>query len=221
MQRIISGHTGVALLNILNPLQAPESDYKAFILGAKDCSNLPLLIDDTGGLSITQLSGKARAMRREGIELLVVDYLQLMNGGKQAQGRNREQEISQISSGLKSIAKELHIPIIAVSQLSRAVEDSADKKPQLRHLRESGSLEQDAYAVAFVYRPEYYGIERDAEGNNLQGLAMVLVEKNRNGEIGPVLMRWNGPTVTFSDYAQAPASDFAPHRPGENEDLPF
>lgn len=146
----------------------------------------PIFIDDTPALSVFDFRAKARRLKSQhGVGLIVIDYLQLMTMGAGKKG-NREQEVSMISQNLKAIAKELNIPIIALSQLSRAVEtrDRGSKKPQLSDLRESGSLEQDADLVMFLYRPEYYGITVDDDGNSTEGIAEVIIAKHRNGRVG-------------------------------------
>ncbi len=156
---------------------------------AKYLNTAPLFIDDTPNLSLMALKGKCRKMVKEsGVKLIIIDYLQLMRSGVKTQ--SREQEIAEISRGLKAIAKELSVPVIALSQLSRAVENrGGDRKPQLSDLRESGQIEQDADMVLFCYRPEYYGIE-DYEIENTQfetkGLFMLIVAKHRNGELGEI-----------------------------------
>ena len=134
------------------------------------------------------------------IELIIIDYLQLMSGGPDGKG-NREQEISQISRGLKSLAKELEIPIIALSQLSRQVENrpGGSKRPQLSDLRESGAIEQDADMVMFIYRPEYYGIEFDENNEPTKGRAEIIIAKNRHGSIVDVPLRFIGQYAKFAD----------------------
>ncbi len=151
-------------------------------------NNAPMYIDDTPNISLLELKSKARKLVKEkGVQLIVIDYLQLMRSGMNIQ--NREQEIAEISRGLKGLAKELDIPIIALSQLSRLVESRADKKPMLSDLRESGQIEQDADMVIFTYRPEYYGIQEYELGGNTidtKGLFLLLVAKHRNGELGEI-----------------------------------
>jgi replicative DNA helicase len=150
--------------------------------------NAPLYIDDTPNISLLDLKGKARKLKKEqGIELIIIDYLQLMRSGIKIP--SREQEIAEISRGLKGLAKELSIPVIALSQLSRGVESRGDKKPMLQDLRESGQIEQDADMVLFCYRPEYYGIETyevGSESFDAAGLFMLLIAKHRNGELGEI-----------------------------------
>lgn len=161
-----------------------------------------IFIDDTPALSILELRAKARRLKAQNkIELIVIDYLQLMTGDtSRGFGGNREQEIASISRSLKQLAKELDVPIIALSQLSRAVETrGGDKKPQLSDLRESGAIEQDADMVIFLYRPEYYGITEDAEGKPTQGMGEIIISKHRNGSLGSVNLRFIGKFTKFMD----------------------
>jgi len=164
----------------------------------------PIYIDDTPSISLLELKSKARKMHLENnIELIVIDYLQLMRSGYKI--GNREQEIAEISRGLKSLAKELNVPIIALSQLSRAVESRADKKPLLSDLRESGQIEQDADMVVFCYRPEYYEIETydiGSEQLNTDGLFMLIWAKHRNGELGEVPLTFIKSCTKITDYQQ-------------------
>ena len=166
-------------------------------------SEAPIFIDDSAGLSVFELRAKARRLKAQhGIQLLIIDYLQLMSGNGD-NGGNREQEISMISRSLKSIAKELNIPVLALSQLSRAVETrGGDKRPQLSDLRESGSIEQDADMVQFITRPEYYGITEDEEGNSTQGMATIIIAKHRNGSVGDVNLKFVGHLAKFEDFEQ-------------------
>jgi len=170
--------------------------------------NAPLFIDDTPNISLLDLKGKARKLKKEsGIKLIVVDYLQLMRSGVKAS--SREQEIAEISRGLKGLAKELNIPIIALSQLSRGVEMRGDKKPMLQDLRESGQIEQDADMVLFCYRPEYYGIDTYEVGNqsfDANGLFMLIIAKHRNGELGeiPLTFIHEQTKLTNHEFGQQP-----------------
>lgn len=165
-----------------------------------ELSEAPIFIDDTAGLSVFELRAKARRLKAQhNIQLLIVDYLQLMTAGGDNKG-NREQEISTISRSLKSIAKELNIPVLALSQLSRAVETrGGDKKPMLSDLRESGSIEQDADMVQFIHRPDYYGINEDEQGNPTQGVANILIAKHRNGAVCDVQLRFINELAKFQD----------------------
>lgn len=165
-----------------------DEDWPRLARAAGNLSAAPIFIDDTPGLSILELRAKCRRLKAEhDIGLVIVDYLQLMHGTTSSKNSNREQEIAQISRSLKSLAKELDVPVLALSQLSRAVETrGGDKRPQLSDLRESGSIEQDADVVAFIYRAERYGITVDENGNSTEGLAEIILGKQRNGPIGTI-----------------------------------
>ncbi len=168
----------------------------------------PIFIDDTPALSILELRAKCRRLKQQhDIQLIIIDYLQLMSGDAAGKGGgNREQEIASISRALKNIAKELNVPVIALSQLSRAVETrGGDKKPQLSDLRESGSIEQDADMVMFLYRPEYYGITEDEGGHSTSGVGEVIIAKHRNGSLDNVALRFIGKYTKFMDLE---GSDF-------------
>ena len=176
-------------------------------------SDAPIFIDDTPALSILELRAKCRRLKAQhDIQLIVIDYLQLMSGDTSARkSGNREQEIASISRALKGIAKELNVPVIALSQLSRAVETrGGDKRPQLSDLRESGSIEQDADQVLFLYRPEYYGITEAEDGTPLTGTGEVIIAKNRHGSIEDVRLRFIGKYTKFCDLDSfdTPSSNF-------------
>lgn len=180
-----------------------ESDALKFIKEAGEISD-NLLIDDTAALTITQLKSRAMLMKQEyGIEEVYVDYLQLMSGV----GRIRENVIGEISRGLKSLAKDLDVPVIALSQLSRAVEDNTHCKPKLSNLRESGAIEQDADDVTFLYRPEYYKYnETEYQGNIIssRGICELIIEKNRDGACTTVVVEFKDYCTSFSDYENSP-----------------
>lgn len=165
----------------------------------------PIYIDDSAALTLSELRRRCRKLKREKkIEFVVIDYLQLM--GEEGKSGNREQEVSKISRGVKALAKELEIPILALSQLSRATEDrskAADNIPKLSHLRDSGSIEQDADMVMFIYRPEYYGITHTADGESTKGRAQIIFAKNRHGALDTVELKWKGECVLFADPNQA------------------
>lgn len=165
-----------------------DDDWPRLARAAGKLSDAGIFIDDTPGLSVLELRAKCRRLKAEhDIGLVIVDYLQLMHGTTSSKNSNREQEIAHISRSLKGLAKELDVPVIALSQLSRAVETrGGDKRPQLADLRESGSIEQDADVVAFIYRAERYGITVDENGNSTEGMAEIIVGKQRNGPIGDV-----------------------------------
>lgn len=173
-----------------------DEDFKRLIDAAGRLFTANIFVDDTPGLSIMELRTKARRLKSEhDVGLIVVDYLQLMTAS--GDFGTREQEIAAISRGLKALAKELDVPVVALSQLSRAVEQrGGDKRPQLSDLRESGSIEQDADVVCFLYRPEYYGIKTTPEGQSTTGLAELIIGKQRNGPTGSV------PLYFVKDYAR-------------------
>jgi replicative DNA helicase len=191
-----------------------EDEFRRLVQASQNLANCPLFIDQTGGITIAQLAARARRLKRQrGLGLLVVDYLQLLAGGKRA-GEGRVQEVSEITTGLKALAKELNVPIIALSQLSRAVEAREDKRPQLSDLRESGSIEQDADVVMFVFREEYY-VERrkPAEGTaefsawladmeRAHGKADVIIGKQRHGPVGTVTLSFEANFTRFGNLAR-------------------
>jgi replicative DNA helicase len=184
--------------------------------------HLPLFVDETGGLSISQLTARARRLKRQkGLDILVVDYIQLLQGSGKRGNDNRVQEVTEITTSLKALAKELNIPVIALSQLSRQVESRDDKHPQLSDLRESGSIEQDADVVLFVYREEYYLQNKEpkpgtAEHEKWQtemdlalGKAEVIIAKQRHGPTGTVRLQFEGQFTRFSDFVE---DDNLPYR---------
>lgn len=165
----------------------------------KALDNAPLFIDDTPALSIFELRAKCRRLKiQHDIQVIIVDYLQLMTAGTDSRG-SREQEVSLISRSLKAIAKELDVPIIALSQLNRSVESREGKRPQLSDLRESGAIEQDADIVAFIHRPDYYGITEDESGNSLLGIAEIIIAKHRNGATADIHLRFKKELAKFLD----------------------
>ncbi len=183
----------------------------------------PIYIDDTPGISVLELRAKARRLAKEkNIGMIVVDYLQLMTAGGKVE--SREREISIISRSLKALAKDLNIPVVALSQLNRAVESTSDKRPMLSHLRESGAIEQDADVVLFLYRPEYYGITQFTNGDTTEGVAEVIISKQRNGPVGDVKLRFIKEYARFENLelfnsdAAAPIGE-AP--PPMDEDMPI
>jgi len=177
-----------------------EFEWQQLVHKTTSLSSAPIFIDDTPALSILELRAKCRRLKAEhNVQLIVIDYLQLMKG--EVGSGNREQEIASISRALKGIAKELSVPVLALSQLSRSVETrGGDKRPQLADLRESGSIEQDADIVMFLYRPEYYKISVDEEGLPTQGMAEVIIAKHRNGSLENVKLKFIGKYTKFADY---------------------
>ena len=192
------------------------AQFEAVRDAADEINSIPLYIDDTGGISIGQLSARSRRLKRmDGLDLIVVDYLQLLTGGnKMKASDNRVQEVSMITQGLKALAKELDVPVVALAQLSRQVEQRDDKRPQLSDLRESGSIEQDADVVMFVYREEYYKARMEptegtqehmdwqAEMEQLHGKAEVIVGKQRHGPIGTIKLSFRAELTKFGNLAE-------------------
>ena len=212
--RILADASGVSS-DKLRKGEIDASDFGKLRDAAVEIGESPLYIDATGGLSISKLAARARRLKRmeHGLDLIIVDYLQLVTTGDGGSQKNRVQEVSEITGGLKALAKELSVPIIALSQLSRQVEQREDKRPQLSDLRESGSIEQDADCVMFVYRESYYlGRAEPREGteehlqwqqdmDRLQGQAEVVIGKQRHGPIGIVKLAFDADTVRFGNLA--------------------
>ena len=185
----------------LEPYEWDQLDYKV-----KDLYDAPLYVDDTPSLSVFELRTKARRLVRENnVQCIIIDYLQLMNASGMSYG-SREQEVSMISRSLKGLAKELNIPIIALSQLNRAVDGRAGaegKRPQLSDLRESGAIEQDADMVCFIHRPEYYGFKEDSNGRDMTGLAEIIIAKHRNGAIGDLWLSFKNTYIRFENLNES------------------
>lgn len=178
-----------------------QNEWAKLSMTVGSLTEAPIYIDDTPGVGVLEMRAKARRLKKENkIGMLIIDYLQLMQGPRSVE--SRQQEISAISRSLKNLAKELDIPVIALSQLSRAVEArGGDKRPMLSDLRESGAIEQDADVVMFIYRPEFYGIETDHEGNPMEGMAEVIIGKQRNGPVGTVHLSFVKRWVKFANPA--------------------
>jgi len=221
--RIISEQTEISSSKIRRG-EITEADFELLVGCSQEMQKIPFFIDQTGGISIAQLAARARRLKRQrGLDLLVVDYIQLMTGSKKA-GDNRVQEITEITTGLKALGKELNVPVVALSQLSRQVENRDDKRPQLSDLRESGSIEQDADVVLFVYREEYYvknteprrtpeetagGIKNEEylrweeKMAKVRGMADVIIAKQRHGPTGTVTLGFQEQYTRFSDLADS------------------
>ena len=213
--RILADQSGVSG-DAIRKGNIRQEDFRSFVEASQKLSQMPLYIDDTPALSISAVRTRARRLKRQhGLDLLVVDYLQLLRGTGSKQGTdNRVQEVSEITRGLKAIAKELAIPVVALSQLSRQVEQREDKRPQLSDLRESGSIEQDADVVMFVYREEYYlsrmepevGTDKYSQWQDKMGkvanIGECIVAKARHGPIGTVRLHFNPNLTRFSDLDQ-------------------
>jgi replicative DNA helicase len=212
--RILAEESGISSEN-LRMGRISQQEFRHLARAAAELQSLPLYIDDTPGLTIAALRARARRLKRQkGISLIIVDYLQLLQGsGRGSSSENRVQEISEISRGLKQLAKELNLPVIGLSQLSRAVEQREDKRPQLSDLRESGSIEQDADIVLFIYREDYYLAAKQPSDdhpdfakwqedmNRAYGRAEVIVAKQRHGATGKVQLRFDSRITKFSDVA--------------------
>jgi replicative DNA helicase len=190
-----------------------KDEFDRLVEASQNLQALPLYIDQTGGISVAQLAARARRLKRQrSLGLIIVDYLQLLTGSSRRAAEGRVQEITEITTRLKALAKELNVPIVALSQLSRQVEQREDKRPQLADLRESGSIEQDADVVMFVFREEYYVERRQPrEGTpdhltwqdemaSVEGLAEAIIAKQRHGPTGTVRLQFQADVTRFSDY---------------------
>src|SRR5204863_5597102 len=207
--RILSEQAEIEVWKIRNG-KFNENEWEKFVLTMQDLSTLPLYIDDTGGISIAQIAARARRLKREkNIGLIIIDYLQLVEPSRRHD--NRVQEITEVTKGLKTLAKELNVPVLALSQLSRGVDARDDKRPVLSDLRESGSIEQDADVVMFVFREEYYlknkeprpGTEEyfkwQIDMDLVHGKAEVIIGKQRHGPTGTVQLHFKDDVTRFAD----------------------
>jgi len=210
--RILAEQTEIEMWKIRNG-RFSDSEWEKFVLAMQDLSTLPLYIDDTGGISIAQIAARCRRMKREkNIGLIVIDYLQLVEPTHRQD--NRVQEVTEVTKGLKTLAKELNIPVLATAQLSRGVDARDDKRPVLSDLRESGSIEQDADVVMFVFREEYYLKTREPEAGTPEHTkwmtkleqahrrAEVLVEKHRHGPTNKIELFFDDRFTRFSNLAR-------------------
>jgi replicative DNA helicase len=200
VQRLISMEAEISSSKLRNG-QLEDYEWQQLQSAIEKMSEVPIYIDDTPGINIFELRAKCRRMKMQhDIQMVIIDYLQLMSGGPDSGKGNREQEISSISRSLKSLAKELNVPVIALSQLSRAVETrGGNKRPMLSDLRESGAIEQDADIVSFIYRPEYYAILEDEEGNSLKGIGEIIIAKHRNGALDTVKLKFTDQYAKFTN----------------------
>jgi replicative DNA helicase len=211
--RILAERTGIPSSTIRRG-GISEQDFEVIRDVSLELQNMKFFVDETGGLSIAQLAARARRLKRQrGLDLLVIDYIQLLQGSSRRAEANRVQEITEITTSLKALAKELNVPVIALSQLSRQVESRDDKRPQLSDLRESGSIEQDADVVLFVFREEYYlankeprpGTEEYLKWQNemslVHGKAEVIIGKQRHGPTGTVALQFDASVTRFADLA--------------------
>jgi replicative DNA helicase len=213
--RILAEQTEIASYKIRRG-EISASDFDRIADASREMERIPFYIDETGGLSIAQLAARARRLKRQrGLDLLIIDYIQLLQGSSRKAQEGRVQEVTEITTNLKALAKELNIPILALSQLSRAVESRDDKRPQLSDLRESGSIEQDADVVMFVFREEYYirnkepqvgteeHIKWQTDMERVHGRAEVIIGKQRHGPTGTVQMQFKAEVTRFADLAEA------------------
>jgi len=211
VNRLIVSETELPSHKIRNG-RLEEYQWKQLDYQIKNLVDAPIFIDDTPALSIFELRAKCRRLKvQHNVQLIVVDYLQLMTGTGDTRG-SREQEVSTISRALKSMAKELETPVIALSQLNRSVELRAgNKRPQLSDLRESGAIEQDADLVIFIHRPEKYDLFEDGDGNSLIGIAEIIVAKHRNGPTGQLQLKFKDEFAKFVELdTLQPLSDSQP-----------
>jgi len=224
--RILAERTGINAHKIRQG-DLDKHDFETLREATEELQNLPLYIDDQGGISVSQLAARARRLKRaQGVDLIIIDYIQLLSGTSGKSDVNRVQEVTQITTTLKALAKELSVPVIGLSQLSRAVEQRDDKRPQLSDLRESGSIEQDADCVMFVYRESYYleRTEPQADGSDpaaadkwaswrqrmdeVYGTAEVILGKQRHGPIGKVVLSFDANITRFGNLARRPQGEF-------------
>lgn len=235
-QRIISIEGEISSKKMRNG-QLEDYEWQQLQSAIERIGEAPIYIDDTPGINIFELRAKCRRLKMQhDIQMVIIDYLQLMSGSMDSGRGNREQEVSGISRALKGLAKELEVPVIALAQLSRAVEvRGGAKRPQLSDLRESGSIEQDADMVSFIYRPEYYNIMEDEEGNSLKGVSEIMIAKNRHGALENVKLKF---IPEFTKFTELEDLDFGgmpmdaieqpygniitrPSKMNSDEDIPF
>ena len=237
VQRLISMEAEIPGSKLRNG-QLEDYEWQQLNSAIEKLGEAPIFIDDTPGINVFELRAKCRRLKMQhDIQMVIIDYLQLMTGGGDNKNGNREQEISMISRSLKGLAKELNVPVIALSQLSRAVETRGGaKRPQLSDLRESGAIEQDADIVSFIYRPEYYQILEDEEGNSLKDVGEIIIAKHRNGALETVKLKFTPHFAKFSNLEDPDFANFedklyndsAPitlqssmNRPDDEGDIPF
>ncbi|MBF1555029.1 MAG: replicative DNA helicase, partial [Prevotella pleuritidis] len=217
VNRLISNTCEIAGNKMLSGQLTPD-EWERLDKNLQKLKEAPLYIDDTPGLSVFELRTKARRLVREkGVKVIMIDYLQLMNANGM-KFNSRQEEVSTISRSLKGLAKELDIPILALSQLNRTVENREGlegKRPQLSDLRESGAIEQDADMVLFVHRPEYYHIFQDEKGNDLHGMAQIIIAKHRKGATGDVLLTFQGEYTRFENPEDGFSHSSTPDSGGE------
>ncbi len=203
MKRIMSAHSEVESFKLRSGNMSDE-DFNKINEAAGDLSGAKLFIDDSSNIKIAEIYSKCRKLKSEhGLDMVVIDYLQLISGSSRSGGDNRQQEISEISRSLKGLAREMECPVIALSQLSRAVEQRPNKHPMLSDLRESGSIEQDADIVMFLYREDYYNKDKTEEEQNLPERTEVNIAKHRNGATGNVDLAFSKAISAFYNYSES------------------
>ena len=227
MERMVSNVSGVPLERIKRPKTMSQFELQSVSEAANRIAQMKIFIDDTAGLTLSELRSKARRLRRKyGVKMIVIDYLQLMASGDSERNGNREQEIAKISRGLKKMAKDLKIPVIALSQMSRGI-DASPREPQLSDLRESGAIEQDADIVMFLWRPNEKTLAASPE---LRDKVLLSIKKHRNGALEDIVMNFEKDNQRFSEHRERVFNDFQPSRmPAESlnraskkqSDLPF
>jgi replicative DNA helicase len=201
LMSMLSGIDGATLMKY----RLDDTMLKMYYQHLDSFNALPIYIDDTPALSVVDLRAKVKRLQHKyGIQVVFVDYVQLMTSGVKSKTMMREQELSHISRNLKLIAKECNLPMVVLAQLSRGVESRTEKRPLLSDLRESGSLEQDADVVTFLFRPEYYDMMRDEKGNSTEGLGEYIVAKQRNGSIGIAHMQFHPSIMKYTDIQSLP-----------------
>ena len=223
--RIISEQSGISS-ELIRRGKITEEEFHKLVEVSKELQSLPLYIDDTGGLTIAQVAARARRLKRQrGLGLIVLDYLQLLAGSARRASESRVQEITEITTGLKALAKELNVPILALSQLSRQVENRDDKRPQLADLRESGSIEQDADVVMFIYREEYYlgrseprpntaeHLEWQEQMDRVTGISDIIIGKQRHGPTGTVPLQFDAKLTKFQNLVR---EEYMPEQFGQD-----
>jgi replicative DNA helicase len=211
--RIISERTGIPS-SVIRRGGITEADFETIKDVSIELQHLPFYVDETGGLTVAQLAARARRLKRQrGLDVLVIDYIQLLQGSQRRANESRVQEVTEITTSLKALAKELNVPILALSQLSRQVESRDDKRPQLSDLRESGSIEQDADVVLFVFREEYYLSNKEPRAGSeehlkwqtemaaVHGKAEIIIGKQRHGPTGTVQLQFEAQVTRFDDLS--------------------
>jgi replicative DNA helicase len=212
--RIISERTGIPS-SVIRRGGITEADFETIKDVSIELQHLPFYVDETGGLTVAQLAARARRLKRQrGLDVLVIDYIQLLQGSSRRAQEGRVQEVTEITTSLKALAKELNVPVVALSQLSRQVESRDDKRPQLSDLRESGSIEQDADVVMFVFREEYYLSNKEPRPGSeehlkwqtemaaVHGKAEIIIGKQRHGPTGTVQLQFEAAVTRFDDLSR-------------------